>query len=372
MFSSLRHAAVPVVRAAAVAPVPVPIATAARVLFQQVAGAKRNADGAGIAEGKRMRFSQAAPVASQLPPEAYKWPGNYLPSNGRFETEIQDKYDLECMPRPIVDGDAATKAGIDLLAQRLASRAKIADDVTNTNEAEVLADAEQADAMWEGVQQYYRKAATEARQKRTIYRRYDLISHPTLTRGACQGDARLAAIRKTLASLGYTRSQHQKLFHEHFIKACLPMFVECTRVQSEMESNGMLMLCLYGVSISSIYGHEWPGACERVLRSLGINRVRPEVMLRGTPDSVLLVFLFDLGLLPLLPIGITPCVLRGMLHDIRALVGCEYCPEFGEEQIMHTTRLSELCRDRSKAVGGHAADDLVHIEAAPAFIDRFP
>jgi hypothetical protein len=67
------------------------------------------------------------------------------------------------------------------------------------------------------------------------------------------GDLRLEQINKTLNNMGYTRSTHQRMFHDNFIKACLPI----------------------------IFGDDWSLASDRVMAEMKIDRIRPEVLVQA-------------------------------------------------------------------------------------------
>lgn len=72
---------------------------------------------------------------------------------------------------------------------------------------------------------------------------------------SCNGDIRLANLRRTLDSVpGFARSEHQKEFHEAFIQACLP----------------------------HIYENDWENNAVRVMESLGLQRIQHEVLI-ATP-----------------------------------------------------------------------------------------
>jgi len=62
-------------------------------------------------------------------------------------------------------------------------------------------------------------------QTRRVRARCTIASDRLRDQGDSEGDRKLAAIQKALDSLGYTRSQHQRLFHNRFIQAILPKSV---------------------------------------------------------------------------------------------------------------------------------------------------
>jgi len=83
--------------------------------------------------------------------------------------------------------------------------------------------------------------------------RLDISTDPLRDLGHSQGDVKLQNIRYWLNNLkGWVRSADQKLFHEHFLAACLP----------------------------HIYGRDWHANGARVLASLGIKKIDYEVLIQ--------------------------------------------------------------------------------------------
>jgi hypothetical protein len=121
----------------------------------------------------------------------------------------------------------------------------------------------------------------EASDALKINDRHTLSTDPLRDIKHCAGDRRLEAIRFTLNNLGYTRSQFQKLFHTHFIQACLPI----------------------------IYGDDWATHAERVMKEFGLERISPEVLVQ-TPrrfGKTVSVAMFVLAMLLNVP-GIRICI----------------------------------------------------------------
>jgi hypothetical protein len=132
-----------------------------------------------------------------------------------------------------------------------------------------------------GILHRFSEHVDETVQAQNVYSRAHLTADLHGSTSRCSGDERLDAIRKTLNGLGYTRSHFQKLFHESFVAACLPL----------------------------IYGDGWELASDRVMRELRISRIRPEVMVQ-TPrrfGKTVSVAMFVLAMMLHCP-GIRICI----------------------------------------------------------------
>jgi hypothetical protein len=92
-----------------------------------------------------------------------------------------------------------------------------------------IADDNEADSMYDAMLQSMQEEAKEAQAALHIRTRQDLSTDLLRDQKRCMGDLRLEGIRKTLNQMGYTRSQFQKMFHDAFIAACLPMYVWDTK-----------------------------------------------------------------------------------------------------------------------------------------------
>lgn len=111
-------------------------------------------------------------------------------------------------------------------------------------------DEDLAEGYYDAIEQTLQDAAKSLEANLGINTRVDLSTDLQRNSRLNAGDMRLEAIRKTLNSMGLRRSHFQKLFHDHFIRACLPI----------------------------IYQDDWELSSERVMRELGIEEIRPEFM----------------------------------------------------------------------------------------------
>lgn len=206
-----------------------------------------------------------------------------MPANGRFLPDVlpngkprpRDAFDADCELREPLDAEKAAEAMRTYIQQRAdrekqyaAAAAKANREYTQNgqndrmraagvgygwrdNDQPGAGELDEADDLYRRVMDLAITSENKATQDKAIYNRLALSTDPLRDSGHCNGDKRLAAIRKTLDSFGMTRSQNQKTFHDADVQACLPL----------------------------IYGAEWPLVADRVLRELGIPCVRPEVMI---------------------------------------------------------------------------------------------
>ncbi len=198
----------------------------------------------------------------------------------RFSLQINDRVDQECQLRQPLPGE-----GQRIIDKYLQERAE---KNTYVNQDAVPKEGDAADCgikLHETAQE--RVVAELARLAKDEKDKLSLDMRDVLSADLCRetrrglGDQRLDAIRKTLNNLGYTRSQFQRCFHDAFIRACLPI----------------------------IFGDEWSTCCERVMKELGIDRIRPEVLIQ-TPrrfGKTVSVAMFVLACLLNVP-GIKICV----------------------------------------------------------------
>lgn len=179
----------------------------------------------------------------------------------------QDKYDKEAAPRP-VKPDEARELAEQFIRERKAAALEreryhrtpndemrdagvgMRDEDVSMTAGDVSLD--DADQLYEKMLQLAITSEKEASDALKINDRHTLTTDPLRDIKHCAGDKRLEAIRYTLNNLGYTRSQFQKLFHTHFIQACLPI----------------------------IYGTDWATHAERVMKEFGLERISPEVLVQ--------------------------------------------------------------------------------------------
>jgi hypothetical protein len=113
--------------------------------------------------------------------------------------------------------------------------------------------------------QFFRERATQQMLRARLRRRIDVQTDPLRLENAagggtlatwgvdarCDGDRRFLKVMETLDMLHQERTELQKMWHYHMLCACLP----------------------------HIYRKDWPGACRRVLKSLGVKEMKAEVMI---------------------------------------------------------------------------------------------
>lgn len=128
-----------------------------------------------------------------------------------------------------------------------AAEAKAPDDVVTA-----AYEASEFDRMLDGIEALSVEEHRVAKEAQVIRMRMTCSTDRLRDVRNCLGDQRMAAIQKTLYSLGFTPSQYQALFFEKFTQACLPL----------------------------IYGSDWSNVRDRVLRELRLDRIRPEVLIQ--------------------------------------------------------------------------------------------
>lgn len=175
------------------------------------------------------------------------------PRGGRFSSLLKDDDDRSCVLKPI---HATTEEEKTRLVTEALGRIKVRDRDVPTEDDEhmeqELDDDEAYDLMCREIRNLTIKDIQTADEQQRIHTRAHLSCDLLRDQRMSRGDQLLDAIRKTLNNLGYTRSQFQQLFHEHFMMAILPL----------------------------LYGIEWSANCERVFREFGIDRIRPEVLVQ--------------------------------------------------------------------------------------------
>lgn len=166
------------------------------------------------------RFRQVAPQSA----EALARAQDRMPTNGRFGSARDDAFDDECVPIPIPDPEAAKERGQAMWRERIQARAAaVAESKTEEEQMEDEDETAASERMWADLVSDFERVAVESEHDQGLNTRASLSMDPTLRARTCGGDQRMDAIRRTLGSLGYTRSQYQRMFHEAFVQACLPM-----------------------------------------------------------------------------------------------------------------------------------------------------
>ena len=140
-----------------------------------------------------------------------------------------DRWDKQAAPVPITKKNyqAALDHGIQLFHQRRAVRRDVfveeAVPAADPTKAVYGAEGTDLDDELDAFSRELEKLTLDADARLTIRSRETLCSDLLRDIARSGGDLRLEAIRKTLGSLGYHRSKQQKIFHNAFIKACLPI-----------------------------------------------------------------------------------------------------------------------------------------------------
>lgn len=167
----------------------------------------------------------------------------YLPADvpSAYLQRIKEQYHRERPHSNLRDGRIAVESTVDAEAREGRLHAR---------EEQKEAEAE-ADALYEGMLKLSLEHTKEVLERRQVSTRENLSKDLLRDIRRCTGDIRLEKIRQTLNSMGYTRSQFQRCFHDAFIRACLPL----------------------------IYKDEWSLNSERVFKELGIDRISAEVMI---------------------------------------------------------------------------------------------
>lgn len=156
------------------------------------------------------------------------------PVGGRFYQPVgrADAADRECAPIPNLDPVGRMRFGMEHMANIIEQRRReIPGYARGSDVADPIAaaaavhedDAVRCDRAWAALVDDHARLIEDAHRARLIYTREQLTSNQQIGNGHCDGDTRLAAIRKTLNGLGLQRSEFQKLFHDDFIQACLPI-----------------------------------------------------------------------------------------------------------------------------------------------------
>ena len=96
---------------------------------------------------------------------------------------------------------------------------------------------------------HHQRIEEETQSHRIVRPREVVTTDPYRDTRSTPGDERYRRIQQTLDSFGYTRSDDQKLFHDHFLQACLP----------------------------HIYNEEWDTNSLRILQAHKIENIHPEI-----------------------------------------------------------------------------------------------
>ena len=190
---------------------------------------------------KRTRFhgltanQLAATVAAHATPEERAIFEDRNPLGGRFSNADKDAFDAQCKPQPIRDPMRAEAEGRAMWLERQRTKAPMPrtpdEEMAEAFERARLSDptevdeSDSIDALYQALVDEMHEEAETAGRARIVHSREELSTDPTMALRHCDGDRKLDAIRRLLNSLGYTRSQYQRMFHDAFIRACLPMSV---------------------------------------------------------------------------------------------------------------------------------------------------
>lgn len=236
-----------------------------------------------INRARDIQFEHDHEVLEEKAREELRRQEDEMPANGRFLPDVlpngqprpRDIFDAECELREPLDSEKAAEAVRNYVQQRAdrekqyaAAAAKANRDYTQNGQNDRMrasgvgygwrdddqpgaGELDEADDLYRRVMDLAISSENKAIQDKALYNRLALTNDPLRDTGHCNGDKRLAAIRKTLDSFGMTRSQNQKIFHDAFVQSVLPL----------------------------IYQSEWPLVADRVLRDLGIPCVRAETMI---------------------------------------------------------------------------------------------
>lgn len=190
-------------------------ATAARVL--STSSGKRKAHPTAPAPRNRVEWGKVSPAR-------VAWEADRQPEGGRFSASLVDAADKECEPIAILDPVGATELGRAAFNERRRMNESRAPPRPSEAEAAMEADLaasrqkdidddddDDTDRMWGSLVSQFKSISVAATQARTIFSREQLSTDPLLCTKRVGGDARMEAIRKTLNSLGYSRSQYQKV-----------------------------------------------------------------------------------------------------------------------------------------------------------------
>lgn len=231
---------------------------------------RQEEDGASSWDSKEEEKEDRQPASGRFLPEFEEYE-DFNPVEARTVVRRrpyrQDKYDKEAAPRPVKPGEAKEIAERFIRERKAAALEReryhrtpneemrdagvgMRDEDVSMMAGDVSLD--DADQLYEKMLQLAITSEKEASDALKINDRHTLTTDPLRDIKHCAGDKRLEAIRYTLNNLGYTRSQFQKLFHTHFIQACLPI----------------------------IYGTDWATHAERVMKEFGLERISPEVLVQ--------------------------------------------------------------------------------------------
>ncbi len=164
----------------------------------------------------------------------------------RYSSQVVDDDDRACQIRPQRPGES-----LAIVQQYMQEREQRIGPPGSPQEAEPPpkpGDDVKAHKESRGLVAASFKKVSELEEEKLLLDRRGVLSADLCRecrRGA--GDQRLDDVRRLLNSMGYTRSAKQKLFHDNFTMACLPL----------------------------IYGSEWGACSERVLKEHKIDRIRP-------------------------------------------------------------------------------------------------
>ncbi len=191
----------------------------------------------------------------------------------RFSHALEDVHDTLCQIRPARPGESL--AAEDQYLKERAKKNYYVNEEATKEDATARDGVKEHQNAREMIVAAFKETAKQEEEKLVLERRGVLSADLCRDTRRGVGDQRLDDIRKLLNSMGVTRSQFQRMFHDAFIRAILPI----------------------------IYGDEWSSCCERVMKDHGIDRIRPEVLIQ-TPrrfGKTVSVALFVLACLLCIP-----------------------------------------------------------------------
>lgn len=226
---------------------------------------------------------------------------------------LNDKFDNECKGRPFQPGEIENLA-LQWSKQRKHQHHEM--DVSSLVESIEEVD-DTSFSLYEAMVETYKEIVKESDESRNMYMRASLSTDLLRDSRRNAGDQRLDAIRTTLNSLGYTRSQFQRVSTSKVI------------VHYDVRGEMLVVLCVYVCAICFycvffvqmfhdaftkaclpiIYDKDWEYCSERVMKDLGITRIRAEVLIQ-TPrrfGKTVSVGMYVLALLINVP-GIRICI----------------------------------------------------------------
>lgn len=165
----------------------------------------------------RKRFRERAEQDGRAPANGEAW------TEEEYKQAVQDEAAMWAANRRAEQREHDLRRGIVPEEDRAPADVPMLDDVVAVFNEDVL-DAEVDDMMTSMLAKTEAQCG-EAMQRMRVSTAVNLSTDLLRDMRQCAGDLTMDAIARVLNEMGCTRSEHQAMFHDAFIQACLPMSV---------------------------------------------------------------------------------------------------------------------------------------------------